>query len=486
MLSKRLADRETSGGFSGQQNFKRHCAQQRFSRFRAYAHHDTHDPDSANLQLSFLRRRSKVVEIVSAGEIVFALTLSGVCAAFRGKRRICFLNITPDEVVRSLFYNKASQSIITVSVYRKDNFSCLKCRSTQIEYIRRGKTEAGIPLFESECLRWPGFVEFDEVNSKVLTFSVPDHSYKVWSMHNYELLYTLSGSDVTEIKISPGIMLLIHARQGGYVPLKIISIADGTELKSFNHLLQRSKKVDFIEQFNEKLLVKQEGENLNIVDVHTGSVTSVSKTDFVTPSAFIFLYENNLFLTFRQRTVTVWNFRGEQVTAFEDHTLWHPETSTNNIFITAAQDYIISFCRPTKSQKQQQQQRDVGGGGGEEDVAAERGIRPRGEVHISHILTGKCVARLSGDSSSSDEAAAAADENDEVGGSSQDTTVSAATQAQFGSAEDSEAEDGLTMRAANGREPGSGFGEVTALHFSEERNELYVGDKMGVVHVYSQ
>ena len=96
------------------------------------------------------------------------------------------------------------------------------------------------------------------------------------------------------------------------------------------------------------------------------------------------------------------------------------------------------------------------------------------------------MARLSGDSSSSDEAAAAADENDEVVGSSQDTTVSAATQAQFGSAEDSEAEDGLTMRAANGREPGSGFGEVTALHFSEERNELYVGDKMGVVHVYSQ
>lgn len=35
-------------------------------------------------------------------------------------------------------------------------------------------------------------------------------------------------------------------------------------------------------------------------------------------------YENNLFLTFRSRVVTVWNFKGEQVTTFEDHVLWHP------------------------------------------------------------------------------------------------------------------------------------------------------------------
>ena len=66
---------------------------------------------------------------------------------------------------------------------------------------------------------------------------------------------------------SPGIMLLIFTKTQGAVPLKILSIEDGTVLKSFNHLLHRNKKVDFIEQFNEKLLVKQENENLQIVDV---------------------------------------------------------------------------------------------------------------------------------------------------------------------------------------------------------------------------
>lgn len=66
---------------------------------------------------------------------------------------------------------------------------------------------------------------------------------------------------------SPGIMLLIFTKACGHVPLKILSIEDGTVLKSFNHLLHRNKKVDFIEQFNEKLLVKQENENLQILDV---------------------------------------------------------------------------------------------------------------------------------------------------------------------------------------------------------------------------
>lgn len=169
-------------------------------------------------------------------------------------------------------------------------------------------------------------------------------------------------------------MLLIYDRTPSYVPLKILSIEDGKPLKSFRHLLHRGKKIDFIEQFNEKLLVKQEDENLQILDVwpqfrvilyfillyfsacnpdsvvvfmkvRSSELIEVSINKFMTPSAFIFLYENNLFLTFRNRTVAVWNFRGELVTSFEDHLLWHQDCSTNNIYITSDQDLIISYCK---------------------------------------------------------------------------------------------------------------------------------------------
>jgi len=43
-----------------------------------------------------------------------------------------------------------------------------------LRYIRRGKPDAGFALFESESLKWPGFVEFDDVNGKVLTYSAQD------------------------------------------------------------------------------------------------------------------------------------------------------------------------------------------------------------------------------------------------------------------------------------------------------------------------
>ena len=51
-------------------------------------------------------------------------------------QRLCFVNQSPDEVIRSLFYNKLNESLVTVSVFREDNFSSLKCRSTQLECMR--------------------------------------------------------------------------------------------------------------------------------------------------------------------------------------------------------------------------------------------------------------------------------------------------------------------------------------------------------------
>ncbi|GJX36632.1 hypothetical protein Tco_0248189, partial [Tanacetum coccineum] len=138
---------------------------------------------------------SKVIEIVAAHGIVFALACSGVCAAFSRdtNKRICILNIFQDEVIRRLFYNKNNDSLITVLVYASDNFSSLKCRSTSIEYIQRGQPDAGFPLFESESLKWPGYVEFDDVNGKVLTYSAQDSTDNVgsWTSNSDEILGTV-------------------------------------------------------------------------------------------------------------------------------------------------------------------------------------------------------------------------------------------------------------------------------------------------------
>ena len=329
------------------------------------------DPGEAESKLILLRRRSKIVEITCADDLVFALSLSGVCAAFQGNERIAYLNTTAGEVIRSLYFNKANESLITVSVYRDENFASLRCRSTPLEYIRRRQPAAGFALFEGECLKWPGFVEFDDVNSKVLTYSAAAHTYSVWEMRSYGLIYRISDEHVTEIKMSPKAMLIIKEREASFVPLRILSIEDGTQVKALSHPLHRTRKVELIELFDEKLLVKQECASMQIVDVKTGATIHVPASEFLAPAAFIFLYNQRRFLTFRHRSVAIWNFRGECVTAFDDHTLWHPDSNMNNIFITTTQDYIISYCKRPEGDE-----------------------RKGGTINISSLLTGKCVGKV--------------------------------------------------------------------------------------------
>ncbi|CAL9159033.1 unnamed protein product [Musa hybrid cultivar] len=435
--SVRKLQRREIGGFPRLARGTATGAPEKFRNIQLQEEFDTYDHNVHwFLKLQFLKKRSKIIEIVAAKDVIFALAQSGLCAAFSRttNKRICFLNISPDEVIRSLFYNKNNDSLITVSVYASDHFSSLKCRTTPIEYIRRNQLDAGYPLFESESLKWPGFVEFDDVNGKVLTYSAQDGTYKVFDLKNYSFLYSICDKDIQEIKISPGIMLLIYQRTHSHVPLKILSIEDGKVLKSFNHLLHRNKKVDFIEQFNEKLLVKQENENLQILDVRNSNLIEVSRTEFMTPSAFIFLYENHLFLTFRNRTVAVWNFRGELVTSFEDHLLWHPDCNTNNIYITSDQDLIISYCKA-------------------EDGCDEEGEVPTvGSINMSNILTGKCIAKI-----------CPLDPALQImprkrGDNSRSTIRS-------------------TIREA--------LEDVTALFYDEDRNEIYTGNKQGLIHVWS-
>jgi hypothetical protein len=319
--------------------------------------------------------RTKIVEIVSSSDLVFSLTQTGVCLAFEREsmRFLCRINGEDDEVIRSLFLNRKNNSLITVSVHRDDNFSSLKCKSVSLHDIADCHPERAEVIFQSESLKWPGFVEFDDVNGKVLTFSAQTRHYKVWSLKEYTELFSLDDQNVEEIKISCGVMLLISKkiknRSYQYLPLKLIDIETGKELKSFKQLLKRNRKIDFIEQFNEKLLIKQESEDLQILDVSTGEVVSIPCSDFLTPSAFIFLYELQLFLTFRDREVIVWNFKGECVTKFEDHTLMSSDCNTNNIYITNSQELIISYCKDNSS--------------------------PVGSVNISNIFSGKCIGKIS-------------------------------------------------------------------------------------------
>lgn len=190
----------------------------------------------------------------------------------------------------------------------------------------------------------------------------------------------------------------------------------------------------------------------------------VGSTEFMTPSAFIFLYENQLFLTFRNQTVSVWNFRGELVTSFEDHVLSHPDCNTNNIYITSDQDLIVSFCKAADNQQFTDRR-------GEftfmpffisqllfiacHNVMVLNGIGciAAGSINISNIWTGKCIAKINSSNAISSK--------EEEGSSS-----SRSRQIEVNMVEEA-------------------LEDITALYFDEDRNEIYTGNSNGLVHVWS-
>ena len=45
----------------------------------------------------------------------------------------------------------------------------------------------GEKLFKDFTLRWPDFVEFDELNSKIITKHSLEDSYRVWCLGSYRL-----------------------------------------------------------------------------------------------------------------------------------------------------------------------------------------------------------------------------------------------------------------------------------------------------------
>lgn len=50
-------------------------------------------------------------------------------------RKIIFFNKSKEELIRSIFHNRLNESIIVVSVTKRDEFNSLKCRTVPIKLI---------------------------------------------------------------------------------------------------------------------------------------------------------------------------------------------------------------------------------------------------------------------------------------------------------------------------------------------------------------
>lgn len=142
-----------------------------------------------------------MAEIITHKKYLVCLYLNGRCTLhLRSTHKILFLNKNEDEVVKSIFHNKLNDSLIIVSVTKKDDYNTLKCRSVSFLSIENGEQESK-RLFKQFKLRYPDFIEFDEMNGKIITRHNLDQSYRVWSLETYLFEYIIRKPEVAEFKI---------------------------------------------------------------------------------------------------------------------------------------------------------------------------------------------------------------------------------------------------------------------------------------------
>ena len=137
----------------------------------------------------------------------------------------------------------------------KDDCNSLKCRSVPIHIIEkafsekshscfddanisgllmRGKALKGQKLFKDFCLRWPDFIEFDELNAKIITKHSTEDAYRVWSLSTYQLQYVLKDEKIAEFKICHGVMLLLYNIDQNCVPMALINVHNGKTIQRFS------------------------------------------------------------------------------------------------------------------------------------------------------------------------------------------------------------------------------------------------------------
>jgi hypothetical protein len=319
-------------------------------------------------------------------EFIVALFESGKCAVFhRASHQSVFLNKSEDEQIKSIFFNRINQSVIVVSVTKKDDFNSLKCRSVSLALIqqafaqeaplslgKRSHSEKederrpvllmkgalkGQKLFREFSLRWPDFVEFDELNSKIITKHSQEESYRVWCLGSYQLQFVIKEQSVAEFKICNGIMLLLHHyADESTLPMTLLKVNSGQPLLRFK--FQRvHREIEFLEQFNEKIMLKTAGQDLLIFDARTS--TKLSVPGFNAPEAFIFLYEHEKILTLKDGKVQLWTSRGEMVCDFGGRVLCTRALSPMEVAAQSASspsaqgksvdpDYIVSVSQSKK------------------------------------------------------------------------------------------------------------------------------------------
>ena len=357
----------------------------------------------------------QISEIINIEDYIFTLTISGYCCVFfrnNYKKNIMINDVSVSENIRSIIYNKNNNTLIIMYLKKTDKFSKLFCRFIEIDSLKSSNIISK-NLFENDMSSFPGFIEVDTVNKFILTFCHSKSRFRLWNMEDYSLNYTFTDSNINEIKLSPGLLTITYQsekssfnemaaigllrrlirrkfkkRKNNLTKLKesYMSWENTIKIKTLNIKNKKIfstlnipilEKIEFIEQLNQYIFIKEESKNCKILDCLTMKENEISNSIELKIISFLFNYQSNNFIIFKLNgDISIMDCKCNLILNLDNHKLFNPSLAMISSCFVKDNKYIISPCKNNENHEDNMDLDDTT------------------KIHISNTHNGKCINKI--------------------------------------------------------------------------------------------
>ena len=112
------------------------------------------------------------------------------------------------------------------------------------------------------------------------------------------------------------------------MPMSIINVHNGKPIRTVFYQHHKENELEFLEWYNEKILVKYKDAPLEIKYVLEEN-RSIKVNSFTTPEAFVFIYEREIFLTLNDGKIVLYDSDGRLISNFGDQVVYSKEPGAN-------------------------------------------------------------------------------------------------------------------------------------------------------------
>jgi hypothetical protein len=167
--------------------------------------------------------------------------------------------------------------------------------------------ESSYPIFEEDEIAYPGFVEFDSFNHRVIISEGKQSRYKIRDLQTFELLAEISSTGILDLKMSPNALVIIRRMNPAEVS---ITLCGEQEEVAVSLPLYRRGEIEIVERNEFSVAIKQSQQDLIIHNLVESTSTAIPETWDLLPDSFVFLNDAKRIAIYINGEFRIYSFQG--------------------------------------------------------------------------------------------------------------------------------------------------------------------------------